>query len=253
MEINFIITVYDKENYWSHLKKILDEYRLIKCNYVVCYSGSKSDFDCDIKMENLINGGRGNNHHIHATPYADMDYLLTIAGYDFLKSNGVTNWIKLSVDSWLINENKILDIFNFIIKESCVYAGNIWYSQINLSTDIFFANTSNKNIFEDLKKHGGKFLDWLYYKKIPTGLENLMRYIVIPYNHAIILDREPLISDSTRWICPKLGWCMSHCLETNIDFLKNYLPDGEIAKLKKINGNNIPYSFDYYLKDSGQI
>jgi hypothetical protein len=76
--------------------------------------------------------------------------------------------------------------------------------------------------------------------------------MVIPYNHAIIVDREPLDADSTRWMCPKLGWCMSHCLETNIDFLNNRIKDVEPVNMKKINGNNNPYTFEGYLKDSGQ-
>jgi hypothetical protein len=251
-QINFIITVYDKEEYWPYLKNILDRYEKIKSNYVVCYSGNRDDFKCDFRMKNLINGGRGENHHLHSSPHVDMDYLLTLKGYDLLKSNNINNWIKLSVDSWLLDEDKIIQIMDFLENENCVYGGNIWYSHINYSTDIFFANTNEINIFEDLKTNGVKFLDWLYDKKIPTGLENLMRYMVIPYNHAIIVDREPLDADSTRWMCPKLGWCMSHCLETNIDFLNNRIKDVEPVNMKKINGNNNPYTFEGYLKDSGQ-
>lgn len=251
-EINFIITVYNREDYWPHLKKILDGYKNIKSNYVVCYSGENDNFEYDFRIKNQLNGGRGNDHHIHATPYVDMDFDLMIGGYELLKNNNVTNWVKLSIDSWLVDENKIIDVVNFLNKENCVYGGNIWYSHINLSTDIFFANTEKKNIFEELKLHGKKFLDWLYYKKIPTGLENLMRYVVIPHDYAIILDREPLTADGTRWLCPKLGWCMSHCLETNIEFVKNYVSDNQSVRLKKVNGNNAPYDFDWYLKDSGQ-
>lgn len=252
-EINFIITVYDRENYWPHLKNILDNYKKIKSNYVICYSGENKDFKCDIKIKNLINGGRGDDHHPNSTPYVDMDFLLTIAGYEFLKKNNVTNWIKLSVDSWLIDEDKVIEIINFLENNNCVYGGNIWYSHINLSTDIFFVNTKIKNIFEDMKTHGQKFLDWLYEKKIPTGLENLMRYIVIPYDHAIIMDREPIDANLTRWMCPKLGWCMSHNLDTNLKFLVNYISDKKSVKINKVNGNNIPYSFEWYLNDSGQI
>jgi hypothetical protein len=251
-EINFIITVYDREDYWKYLKNILDGYVTIKSNYVVCYSGDRDDFEFNFRLKNKINGGRGNNHHIHASPHVDMEFDLIIGGYELLKNNNVTNWIKLSVDSWLLDENKIKQIVDFLDNEDCVYGGNEWYSHINLSTDIFFANTKKHNIFEDLKIHGKHFLDWLYYKQIPTGLENLMRYIVIPYDYVIIMDREPLTSDGTRWLCPELGWCMSHCLETNVEFLENYKTDNKRLNLKKIQGNKIPYSFDWYLKNSGQ-
>jgi hypothetical protein len=253
IDVNFIITIYNREDYWPYLKNILDSYKTIKSNYVVCYSGIDDSFECDFRMKNVINGGRGDNHHPHSSPHVDMDFDLMMAGYEILKNNNVTNWIKLSVDSWLIDERKIVDILNFLKNEDCVYGGNYWYTHINLSTDIFFLNTKHYNIFEDLKKHGKHFLDWLYNNKIPTGLENLMRYIVIPHNHAIIIEREPLNAESTRFLCPNLGWCMSHDLGTNIEFLKNYQTNNELVKMKKINGNGLEFNFDWYLKDSGQI
>lgn len=253
IEINFIITIYDKEDYWTYLKQILDSYTKIESNYVVCYSGNKENFSSDFRVENKLNGGRGNDHHPHSTPFVDMDYILMMGGYEILKKNNISKWVKLSVDSWMLDEEKIIQIFDFLEKEDCVYGGNVWYSHINLSTDIFFANTKNKNIFEDLKIHGNKFLDWLYYKKIPTGLENLMRYTVIPYNHAIILDREPLTFDGTRFCCPKLGWCMHHDLQKNVEFLNTFVPDGENVNIVKFLGNGIPFSFDWYLRDSGQM
>lgn len=251
-EINFIVTIYNREDYWPYLKNILDSYKKIKSNYVLCYSGENPNFTCDIRRPNLINGGRGNDHHEHACVYADMDYLLTLEGYNALKNNGVNSWVKICVDSWLLNEDKIIQIIDFIDNNDCVYAGNYWYTHINLSTDIFFANTKKNNIFNDLINYGPQFLDWLYSNKIPTGLENLMRYIVIPYDHAIIMDREPLAADTTRWMCPKLGWCMSHDLSTNIKFLNEYIPDNSPVVMSKINSNNAPYSFEWYLRDSGQ-
>lgn len=247
-EINFIITVYNRENYWSYLKSILDNYKQIKSNYVICYSGEDDNFYSDFKIKNTINGGRGSDHHMHSSPHVDMDYDLIIGGYNILKKNNVTNWIKLSVDSWLLDETKIIEIFDFLTNEDCSYAGNNWYSKFNKSTDIFFANTKNQNILEDFKKNGKEFLDYLYDIKSPEGLERLMNYIIEPYNYAIISDREPIVADSTRWMVPKLGWCMSHNLETNIEFLKTYIPNGEKVILEKVKGNLIPYNFDYVKK-----
>jgi len=37
IEVNFIITVYDKEEYWPYLKDIINKYKNIKSNFVVCY------------------------------------------------------------------------------------------------------------------------------------------------------------------------------------------------------------------------
>jgi hypothetical protein len=247
-EINFIITVYNRENYWPYLKNILDNYKKIKSNYVICYSGDDDNFYSDFKIKNVINGGRGNNHHASSTPYVDMDYDLIIGGYNILKNNNVTNWIKLSVDSWLLDEIKIIEIFDFLINEDCVYAGNNWYSNFNKSTDIFFANTKNQNILEDFKKNGKEFLNYLYNVKNPSGLERLMNYIIEPYNYAIITNREPIDAESTRWLVPELGWCMSHNLETNIEFFNTYASIGKKVTLEKVKGNLIPYNFDYVKK-----
>jgi hypothetical protein len=252
MDVNFIITCYDKELYFPYLEKIIKSYKSIKPNIVLCYSGENNEFLSDVKIKNVINGGRGNDHHEHACLYADSDYELTMSGYNFLKNNGVNNWVKLSVDSWLIDEDKIINIFEELESQECVYAGNIWYAHINLSTDIFFANTKKYNIFEDLEKHGKEFLDWLYYNKIPTGFENLMRYIVIPHDYLIINDREPLNADKTRWMCPELGWAMSHDLGTNISFYEKYIPNKKRVEVKKMSGNKIPFSMDWYKQDSGQ-
>jgi hypothetical protein len=253
IELNIIVTVYDKEDYWPHLKKVLEGYKKIKCNYVICYSGERENFKSDFKIKNVINGGRGDDNHPSGSPHHDMDVALTIGGYDILKNNGVNKWLKICVDSWLLDEEKILDILNFIENENCAYAGNVWYSHINLSTDIFFINTNKVNIFEELKKHGKKLLDWFYDKKIPTGFEAIMKQIVTPFDHAIILDREPITVDGSRWICNELGWCMSHDLETNIKFLKNYKSNNQKVKMNKIIGDNQPYTFEKYLKYTGQL
>ena len=98
MDVNFIITCYDREDYWPYLKKILDSYQTIKPHVAYCYSGVKEDVECDFRCSN-----RG---HIEG----DTD--LMIGGYNLLKDNGVDKWIKLSVDSWLIDEEKIIELFN---------------------------------------------------------------------------------------------------------------------------------------------
>ena len=79
-----------------------------------------------------------------------------------------------------------------------------------------------------------------------------MRYIVIPYNYLIIKGREPLDSDKTRWMCPELGWSMSHDLNTNISFYEKYVSNKKRAEVIKILGNNIPFSMQWYKQDSGQ-
>jgi hypothetical protein len=244
MDVNFIITCYDKELYWYHLKSIINSYKKINPKIALCYNGLKNDFECDFKCEYKPNGGRGNNRHPSGVDFADADYELTMGGYNLLKSNGVNLWVKLSVDSWLLSENKIIQILDKLIKEDCAYGGNIWYKNSNMSTDIFFSNTTKNNIFEDLYRYGVEFFDYLYSIPNPEGFEHLMYFISRQYNRLIIKDREPLNSETTRWSCPKLGWTMNHILENNIEFKKNYTEDEHILTFEKLLGNNILYNLE---------
>jgi len=253
MEINFIVTCFDKEEYWPYLKEILDSYSQIKANYVIVYNGENDNFVCDARLKNEVNAGRGNRAHEHACLYAENDWLLTKKGYDLLKNNGVNKWIKLSVDSWMLDEQIILDLFQEMKDTNSVYGGNIWYSPINYSTDIFFLETSETNLFEEMSKNDEEFFGFLYRNQIPTGFENFMRYHVMPHNHLIFLDREELDSVSTRWKVHSLGWTMSHQIQENLKFKKTYHSNGYKPKTLLVEGTNIPYSRKFYLEDTGLI
>lgn len=244
MNVNFIITCYDRESYWPHLKSIIESYKTIKPYIALCYNGLDENFDSDFRCEYKPNGGRGNERHPSGVDYADADYELTMGGYNLLKSNGVDLWVKLSIDSWLLDENKLIQILENIEKQDCAYGGNIWYIRYNMSTDIFFANTKNKNIFEDLDKYGVEFFDYLYSIPNPQGFEHLMYFVSRQYNRLIIMDREELSGDSTRWECSKLGWTMSHFLEGNLKFMEEYKSDNKEVTFQKIDGTNVPYNLE---------
>lgn len=244
MNVNFIITCYDRESYWPHLKSIIESYKTIKPHIALCYNGLDENFDSDFRCEYKPNGGRGNKRHPSGVDYADADYELTMGGYNLLKSNGVNLWVKLSIDSWLLDENKLIQILENIENQDCAYGGNVWYRNINMSTDIFFANTKNKNIFEDMDKYGVKFFDYLYSIPNPQGFEHLMYFVSRQYDRLIIMDREKLYENSTRFKCPKLGWTMSHNLEENLKFMKEYKSDNKEVTFQKINGTNVPYDLE---------
>lgn len=242
MDVNFIITCYNRENYYPHLKTILSSFKTITPHIALAYNGERTDLPTDFNYNFRTiykpNGGRGSDGHGSGCEYADADLELTVGGYEYLKNNGVKNWIKLSIDSWLLDELKIVQILNEMKAQNCSYAGNYWHSHRNLSTDIFFANTEINNIFEDLQFHGKQFFDYLYEIKNPSGLELFMGFIASQYDHLIIMDREPLSPDNTRWFADKLGWTMSHVLETNLEFLKNYKPNNNTVLFEKIAGKN---------------
>jgi hypothetical protein len=245
MDVNFIITCYDKESYWEHLKSIIESYTIIKPHIALCYNGLDETFKSDFKCEYKPNGGRGNDRHPSGCDYADADYELTMGGYDVLKNNGVRLWVKLSIDSWLLDEKKIIKILNNLISEDCAYGGSIWYEKYNMSTDIFFANTMNDNIFEDLKIYGVEFFDYLYSQPNPQGFEFLMTFMSKQYNRLIINQRKLLHNGlGHRWSCPELGWTMSHNLNENILFKEKYIPNNNLVTFSKIKGTNVQYSLE---------
>jgi hypothetical protein len=199
MDVNFIITCYNREDYWPYMRDILNSYKTIKPHIAYCYSGVKDDEVCDFRCAN-----RG---HIEG----DTD--LMIGGYNFLKNNGVKKWIKLCVDSWLIDEQKILDIFKIMDDNDCVYAGNRWTGDPWWATDIFF---SRDNDFEFMRKFTEGAIN--YIENVDYSIEGWIanlakasgRYYIIP-------EREPITGNTgTRFVVDPLSWTMQHDLQQNI-------------------------------------
>ena len=214
MDINFIVTCYDKEEYWPYLEDILKSYKKIKANYVLVYTGNKLDFNPTIRIPN-----RGHSRG---------DYDCIINGYKYLKERTNTSrWIKIGIDSWLLNEDVLISKFNEMERNTCGYAG-VWWdsSHDDISTDIFLADTSFGNAFESIEKH-----------EVPDHLtprfEVYMAQMLNAYKIKclILMERDPCWSHY-RWKCPALGWTMSHKLQENLDFLKNYKNDIDFSSRK---------------------
>lgn len=205
IDINFIVTCYSRENYWPYLKKILDSYKKIKAHYVYCYSGLNPNEPCDFRCEN-----RG---------FIEGDTDLMIGGYNLLKDNGVKYWIKISIDSWLLNEDKILNIFDIMEKNNYVYAGNRWTGDAWFSTDIFFSRDNEFNFMNKFANGAIHYITQVDYS-IEGFIANLAKqsgkYYIIP-------EREPVRGNyGTRYIVEALDWTMSHNLSDNINFLNSY-------------------------------
>jgi hypothetical protein len=202
MEINFIITCFNKEQYWPYLRTILNSYIKIQPHIAYCYNGKNEKEICDFKCEN-----RGQSP-------GDAD--LIIGGYRLLKNNGIKKWIKLSVDSWLLNEDIILDIFNNMEKKNMWYGGATWVHSNHMATDIIFATTELLEEFCNSMKE--------FNKNINMPLEQHMYKIVTKRKYYLIPGRHPVPygSEGTRHIANSLGWTMQHKLEDNIAFMNNY-------------------------------
>jgi len=205
MDVNFIVTCYNRENYWPYLKEILNSYKIIKPHIAYCYNGVNPDEVCDFRC--------GNRGHIEG----DTDMM--IGGYNLLKDNGVKNWIKLSVDSWLLDEQKVVDILNLMEEKDYVYAGCRWTGDPWFSTDVFFAR---ENEFRFMHKYAKWAIH--YIEKVDYSIERCIadlakqsgKYYLIP-------ERDPVPGNhGTRYVVEKLGWAMYHELDKNLEMLENY-------------------------------
>ena len=217
MDVNFIITCYNREDYWPYLKKILQSYKIIKPNIAYCYSGDNQNEICDFKCKN-----RG---------HVEGDTDLMIGGYNVLKNNGVNKWIKLGVDSWLIDEKKIIDIFNIMEKNNFMYSGNTWGSEKYFSTDIFFVI---ENDFEFMKKFTEGAIN--YIENIDYSIEGWMRILAMSSNRFYhIPEREPIFGN--RFSVESLSWTMKHDLNENIEQANIYLKKLNLD-IKKLDTTN---------------
>jgi molybdopterin-guanine dinucleotide biosynthesis protein A len=130
-EINFIVTCFNKELYWPYLKQIIESYQHIKPNIVLCYNGIDENFK---KEANIVIENTGHQHG---------EASLILKGLEYAERHFSSNlFVKLSIDSWLLKEDVILDIFNHMEQNNICYAGNFWNTNHQLSVDIFFINTS---------------------------------------------------------------------------------------------------------------
>lgn len=202
-KVNFIITCFNREDYWKYLKHILDNYKSIESNYIITYNGVDNEFPA-------VHVGENRGHQLG-------EYDCIIKGYESLTPIS-HRWIKLSVDSWLLDEEKILNIFNDMEKKKLGYAGQFWNpDNQDISTDIMFVDTRFGNIFEIMKNNTFK----IYNKK--NKMEKYVYNLLINNNIKIhfISERYPVHFDN-REKCVKLGWTMDHNLDKNIEFYNKF-------------------------------
>ena len=187
MNVNFIITCYNREAYWPHLQKLIMSYKTIKANIAFCYNGL-SNMDCHFRCSNEgLSAGDGR---------------MICGGFNVLKNNNVHRWIKLSVDSWLCKEQVIIDFFNLMDTRKLHYIGSLWdKSPHDFSTDIIFADTIFMNEFVST------FVPALKLEKHCSNVAHRLGFYHI-------------INNRSRMESKDLGWTMQHDIQKNINFLK---------------------------------
>ena len=209
MDINFIITCYNREDYWVYLKEVFASYKKINPTIFLCYNGNKDYFNCDLRIKNL--------------GHQQGEYSLITLGYQLSKNyNENFRFVKLSVDSWLLDEDKIIEIFNRLEETEAPYAGTTWGKSWLFSTDIFFADIRFGNVFEELKFDSGAILEksmWDAVSRINKGFVLLNRVSGIA-KHAYKLE--------------EYGWVYSHDINQNVKEFQKFKEDGLQLEYKTI-------------------
>lgn len=202
MKINFVITAFDKEIYLPHLLKVIQSYRKIEPEIVIAYNGSQTDFPCTVRRPNM-----GHQHG---------DHDLTVTGFNLLKAkNDTFRFIKIGIDTFLLDESKLIKIFNVMEQEQACYAGNRWgfEEENSYSTDVIFMDTRFGDPFNlpyGLEKEGPAYEWWLY--------DSIQRRNLKIH---IIEERRPVHPDN-RNKCEALKWTMHHQLENNLEDIKKW-------------------------------
>jgi hypothetical protein len=195
MNVNFIITCHDKEEYWPVMSGILSGYKTIVPKVALCYNGFRKNFPSNFWC---LNKGKEAG-----------EFDLIRGGFKFIKENK-NPWIKLSIDSWMLDESKVIEILEAMKSKKAHYAGAMWDNDNELSTDIFFASPEYMKVFCEgtLDRKIEKYAFEVAKKLGPMHL---------------IPERGRAAREAPgRWSVPALGWCMFHDLQKNIDFMKEY-------------------------------
>ena len=183
MNVNFIITCYNREAYWPHLHKLIMSYKTIIPHIAFCYNGM-SNMDCDYRCDNPgLSAGDGK---------------MICGGFNALKNNGIHRWIKLSVDSWLCNEQVIFTLLDLMDSKKLHYIGSDW-DKTGFSTDIMFADSIFMN----------EFVNNITNIKLEKHCKNI----------AHKLGFYHIIPNRGRSLNTTLGWTMQHDLKKNLEFL----------------------------------
>jgi len=213
VKINFIITCHNREKYFPYLKDIIYSYQTIEPNITLCYNGETEDLAYDLKIPNY-------GHQVGEYSLVKLGYVLS----NIKQENHY--FVKLSVDSWLLNEDVILETFKTMQEAKTPYGGSCWSNQIQLSTDIFFADTRYGNIFEELK-----FDDCLLEYCMYNAVRRLGK------GHLTIKRRNSQsATDSIK--CNSLNWVYSHDLDFNLMKMKEYFKDYPKIKFIEKEGKN---------------
>jgi hypothetical protein len=195
MDINFIVTCHNREDYLPYLEEVFKSYKKIIPHHFICYNGDKSYFPCDLRIKNL-GFQRGENSLIKL-------------GYEVSKHyNDYPRFVKIGIDTFMLNEDVIISIFKQLEEKQLPYAGQ-WECRpgITLTSDIFFCDTRFGNVFETLEAKDDKEI-------MERKMEKAVRKIGKGW---LPIERELSTERDTG-----LGVVKSHDIGYNLEAFKNF-------------------------------
>ena len=199
MMMGFIVTCFNREAYWPHLRRILAGYTHLRPRIAYCYNGADPSHPCDLRLAN--------------PGHSEGDLLMTLAGYRWLLDRhggqGLCRFMKLSVDSWPCDEAMIVSIARRMEALRACYAGAYWHWNRpgSLSTDVFMADTRFGNVFAELPRHRGC-----------GDFETLMQAAVQTTGRPYLIPERHPVHLQNRFGCDQLKWTMSHDLQENVRY-----------------------------------
>jgi hypothetical protein len=209
MRVNFILTCCTQPEQIPAAVEVLRSYAAVQPRWAVCYNGVDPSVPCDCRLRN-----RG----LHR---GDRD--LTVRGYRWLRGDGCFRYAKLSVDSWLLDEQVILDVFREMEGRRVPYAGNRWDADGKLATDVFFADLRFGDLFRRLRRR--RYWMGKYERRIYLVVDRLgAGWYEIPERHPV--------HPNNRFCCPALHWTMFHRLEDNLRARDHYRRHGTLASFR---------------------
>jgi hypothetical protein len=196
-EITFILTCFNREAYVPYALRVIESYRSIRPHVVFCYNGANEQLPCDVRLPpDKKHGG---------------DHQLTMAGYRLRKHERI---LKLSIDSWLLDESTIIRIFDALEAARLPYAGNLWHHNAagSLATDIIFADLRFGDFFEG----------WT--EAVPSMEESLWKQLRALGKPYLLLPERVPVHFTHRFSCAGLRWTMNHDLEKNLALARQWAP-----------------------------
>jgi hypothetical protein len=194
MDINFIVTCFDHEDYLPYLEEVFKSYKKIIPHYFICYNGKKDYFPCHLRIQNF---------GLHMG-----DLMLIKTGYELSKFyNDFPRFVKIGIDTFLLKEDKIIEIFSQMEDGKNFFAGQ-WDNipGITIKSDIFFCDTRFGNVFDNLKFDETQRLEGLLANAVRKEGKGWL----------------PIVRSVTENYDEELGWVFSHNIGYNIESFKKF-------------------------------